>query len=716
MSQGWAPDAAVDFKSARWLHTTGLFGRATPTELRRRTRGELWKSWIEAGCLVPEGCSSTEGFAVCHRLRKLLAAANAPHPTVMLKRAAAELNTARATRQNVRRLLGQITTAEIAAIQQEQGLTPQKAIRARRSGTLDELICVLPAAQTAHLLSVFQKAAARGTPIQELHIGRVLNLRMELQRSAALVLLDCSWKGKSPATFQSYLNAIEKVDDLLLSMPRMRLLKLLTHINSHTGSFEPKTLVNLRTFLVAIGSTRRFVIEHFGGLAASLLSCLCDPALFDEIMEAAREVIADRDEERGLAREEQVLFDLHNSDRMDRLVEQRQAFVELAFTRYVELLKQADGGIPAGGLSLLVRTPVFDADGNPVDAAEQIVRFRVDTPGNVARRAAARNRPGPMRYSMAAEITRLEAIHPSPHSKLREDLMVIYDGVEPVEPGGPTVEPFFIDLYRWGVLEGDTHHPPVVQACREQLLDEAEIKRQWQAIPGLLCLPRSLRWVARAARGADPRVGEVVVPLVALHHGLLLGAACHSVVRDACPRTFEILQIQLGPQFIGEELPGKKDRYPIMMRPKQHQVQRSYLVKGATLKLIARSVNLANRRWNPELLGKSHRLPVRPAGLRGSKPLPDGQYVFTSATRTLNKYELASLRHFILWNVTNSKIHDGRFKLATKFGFAGAAEPLKTKLLKQRRGSKQSRRYDRSDRLRATAGACDHANFERRPE
>jgi len=711
MSRGWAPDAFIDAKSAGWLASTGLFESLRAVDLRRLTRGELWKRWIEQGCRFPEGSTIEAGFSVYCRLKRLIASREASHPLAILKRLAVVLGAERATRANVTRFIGSSMVEEITAIQFAQGLTPRKNRRKLRRGSLKELLQVLPATRQKSVTIVFNKAAVRGAPIADLHIGRVLNLQPQLQPLGALVLLDCSWKKKSPATFQSYLGGLEKVDDFLVSVPTMRLHRLLDRLDGKVEELDEKTLVGLRTFALAVGATRTFVIQQFGSrLAVRLFLHLSDPLSFARITKSASKVISARDDRKGREREEQVLIDLHQNSRMNRLVRQRQAFVELAFNRYLEVLKQAKGRVPAGGLSLIVRTPVFDADGWSIDGAEQRVVFRIDTAGNVVRRAVARDKPGPLHHTMAKAIVGLDARTPSKTSDLREDLVVLYEGCEAIEDGGPTAEPFFIDILRSGVLEGATRHPPQVQAYRQQLLAKVAPASEWQPIPDLLCLPRSIRWVARIARGADPWSGEVVVPLVALHHGFLLGTACHEIVREVCPRTYEILQVQLGPDFIKKKLPGNTDRYPIMMRPKQHAVLKPYHVSGFVLKMIARSVKMANRRWFPENLGNAHKLPMRPAGLRANKPLPDGQYVFSNATATLSGDELNILRHVMLWDASLSKIQDGRFKKATGFGLAGEPDAAKAKLLKQRPGSRQPRHYDRSDGLLAKSGAHSHGN------
>lgn len=711
MSRGWAPDAFIDAKSAGWLASTGLFEGMRATDLRRVARGALWKRWIEEGCRFPEAASIYEGFALYCRLKILLAARYAPHPMAILKRVALTLGSEQATIVNTACLIGKATDDEIARIGLEQGAVPRKKTRKPREASLKELMEVLPAGRQKALASVYDKAAARGTPIAELHIGRVLNLQRELQPVGALVLLDCSWKRKSGATFQSYLSGLERVDDYLLTAPTMRLHRLLDRLNGRADDLDQKTLVGLRTFALAIGAARTFLIQHFGkNHAVGLVLHLSDPLSFARITKSASKVISKRDVRKGEEREEQVLIDLHQGPRINRLVHQRQAFVELAFTRYLEVLTIANGAVPRGGLEVPVLTPVFDGDGWPIDGAEQRVLFRIETAGDVVRRAVARSKPGPMHHTMATMIAGLDTRVPSKNSDLREDLIVLYEGCEPIEPGGPTSEPFFINILRSGVLDGAKRHPPLVQALRQQLIAEVAPDSEWQPIPDLLCLPRKLRWVARAARGPDPWSGEVVVPLIALHHGFLLGTACHEIVRDACPRTYEILQVQLGPDFIKKKLPGKRDRYPIMMRPKQQAVLKPYLVKAPALKMIARSVKMANQRWFPENLGKAHLLPIRPAGLRANKPLPDGQYVFSNATRTLDGDELNLLRHVMLWDASLSKIHDGRFKKATGFGLAGEPDPVKAKLLKQGKGSRQPRHYDRSDGILAKKGAHDDAN------
>lgn len=713
MSKGWAPDTCLKcHRAAAWLRKAGLFSVNRTKDLMGRTRGDLWNCWIERGCPLGGDSTRLQQLAVYRRLKAMLAGTKAPHPSAMLKLAAVELGDTPATRSSINPLLGVASKEDIATVCRMQGLKPRKPPRPSRSGTVEELIAVLPLKRQVAFRKTFAEAARRGAVISARHIGRVLNLSRELQPLGAMMLLDWSWQGKAPATAQAYLHALEGVDDLWAKSKATRIDRFLCALNRSREELDEGTKVATRNFAIALGSARTFTVERFGSAAAVRLFLeLPDPGDLRELAAQAALVIDARNDRKGLEREDQVLFDFEQNDDADLRVKQRQALVEAIYEGYRDALKRMGTKPPKGGFLFFVRTPVFDESGASIQGAEQYVHFRIESAAAVARRAIAKNREGSTKHR-SATVAQLGARSRRRAALLREDLLVLYDGVTPDKEGGPTVEPFFVELYRWGVLEGGTRHPPYVQACRALLIDNAALKGAWNSVRDLLALPEHLRWIQKMSRGDNPDEGEVILPVVALHHGTLLGTLAHSIARQACPRSYELLQVQLGPVFIKKKL-FDASRFNLWMRPKWQNVLQPYEVNKEVLALISKIVKLVVARWRPELDGKTLRLPVWPARLSQNKPLPDGEYVFTNSAGMLHRDEFQLLRHFVLWQVSTNKIQDERFILTSKFGRAGVPERMQAKLLKHSPSSKQTRHYNRAPGLQARSDAKDFANGQR---
>lgn len=699
-------------KTATWLCRTGIFGNARPGDLMAKPRSQLWTDLFGGAWPFPEDMPPSAVFALYRRLKINLVGADHPHVSSILELIASDLGRKkRGAKIEIERRIGRSTREERDRIHRLQGLEPENPTRPMREGTIDDLVSVLPEHLRAVVKCNLIKAGQRGRELKGYHIGRVMGLQIALQPIGVMVLLDASWQNKALTTIQKYLGALEFIDDRLREAGDLRLHRLLARLNREVDELSPTQRVLIRSYALAMSSARRFVRQRFSGSAAFWLARpLSDPRSLIAVSEAAVEVIAQRNDDSELERVDQVLFELEQSRRMDRLVEERQRTIEIIFNAYVEALASAPADVDAES-SFEALIPVIDEAGGSSSGAEQYIRFKIKQPARILADVATYDPEYAAHYRLEKHCRRLAASGPALAGELREDLLCVYVGLRPALPGGPTSEPFFIDIYRWGILEGRAKHSPFIEEVRQLTIEAAGLEKNLLPPVDIFSPPRSLAWIAAHARGSDPREGRVAVPIVALHHGMILSALSHTIARANCPRIGELMQVQLGKDYVKGRILGT-DRYRLMMRPKASRVLKTYHVPAAALGLIRKSVKLAVRRWFPHLAGEQLLLPLRQHMHISLNDLPAGQYVFSNCTRCLRQDEVQLIRHIGLWRLTSSTMHVPRHVLATKFGLAGSRETLTARALQQRRGSRQPRRYDHSAELLAASATHAHANAE----
>lgn len=706
-------DAPILPKAASWIRNSGVFGVCRPLELRRRSKWALWDEWVALDCPLPPDLTPSGQFGFYRKLKFNLAGPMRNHPERMLKLAATHLGSKRASEANVNMLLGSHSREERDRIARLKGEEPPKPIRKNGPAPLSDLVETLPVEVRPAVAKAFRDALKTGRRIPELQIGRVMALEPELRPVGAMVLLDASWLKKAHTTVQKYVGVLEWVDDRLKARPGYALHRLLRELNRDPSLLSDRDQMNLRNYGVVLGAAKTFVRQRFSGLTAfRLLFPLSDPLSIQQVTRSARQVLAVQDELSEIERQDQVLFELEQSLRMDRIVNERQKMVGLIFNAYQATL----AGLPDRinhPVSFDVRVPVTDDNGNSVDGAEQFIRFSIMEPAEVLRRVSEYDDPYAREHRLPLRSTAMAQEPLEKLGKLREELMCVYEGVFPVAPGGPVAEPFFVDIYRWAILEGTSQHLPFIADAREEVLAASGLSKTIQPPIDIFSHPTSLRHVARHARASNPLFGSVVIPIVALHHGMVLSALSHVIARSQCPRVAEMMQVQLGDEFIKGKVEGTK-RYRLFMRPKNSESLACYYVPVEAILLLKEAAQLAARRWWPELQGPLIRLPERQLEHVALRDLPAGQYVFTTSARCLRAEEMQIIRHIGLWQLTASTLHAARHLLATKYKIAGVHPNVGTRLLQQVRGSKTFARYDHSAAVFHTLLAEEHAEREGR--
>jgi len=290
-------------------------------------------------------------------------------------------------------------------------------------------------------------------------------------------------------------------------------------------------------------------------------------------------------------------------------------------------------------------------------------------------------------------------------------LHVVYEDTVPVVAGGEHAEPFFIDDFRWGVLEAARYVDEGVRAERRRRMAALGV-HDHVSVDGLLTSPVSRRTMVRYARGSDPLSGDIVVPLVEFHHAM---AYARIAVRYGIrwgARFGEIMQIRLGSDcFRRHRVDGRMCPY-LAMRPKGWLTEGKFGVDVGTLKAIKAVKVLANHRWHRGLVDDKN-TPTLPSVVFGDGDrrleLGEARYIFQARDRALAPSELMTFVRVLLMGVVDMRSHDGRYVFATMMGLGGAGYGTIGRLLHHSPASAMPRKYDLSHLVLAE-GAAERFN------
>lgn len=350
--------------------------------------------------------------------------------------------------------------------------------------------------------------------------------------------------------------------------------------------------------------------------------------------------------------------------------------------------------------------PVVRFDGS-LGRGTQTISFSFRTEGQLLEEAHGRD---PGNWNLRARLPRRPGDTARYSGQLHRAenwgrVFVVWDGVTPSAPGGEAVEPFCVEFFRLGAFENDRLLPAGVRQARSALLRSMGLPPNAGIVEGILGVPKARRFVAGAARGADPAAGEIVVPLVEFYHAM---AFARVVVRYGIrwgARFGEIMQLRLG--CTGKHRKDGKWRAYLELKPKGWSDWGRFGIDPGTARAIAAVRAFTSARFHRGLVAADGGpgLPVVRVGDESREDLPDAAYLFQANGRALSPETLMRFVKVLLFGVVDLGAHDGRYVFATALGLNGIGYDELGGLLHHSPGSAMPRRYDLSAMIRSEAAA-----------
>lgn len=696
-------------RTIAYLRSLGLCDGLSALQVRELGGEGVWTRWLTLGCPFDDKLTVEGIFATYRSLRRKLRCWNLPHPDLMIKKAAAHLDPAHSTKEAFKILLGHCSWDEYQTIRVAQGLPPRKMITAAAPSPAQSILSAFPAAYHKQVSDLLEEVQRNGGQLpSDHHVARVENLPVALRLLGACSLVRFATEGAKVASSQTMLTALESVAFRSRSFPRRtpcRLLEDLQREQAPTGSVSWARVA--RGYMLAISSTRSWTATIFSGRAAHLQRGLPGCNLNHRVFIAAKTALAEREVEVKAERTEAVVTRIDNSSVIETAVNNRLYVTETIYTAVHAGIGKWLAGDQLLAWHVEAQVPVLRPDGSIVEGAEQIVSFRLESRSQVLRRAASKKRD--MRRIHLMEQAVLEERRPPwTNSAFPEDVMVIYDGVKAVG-GGSSVEPFFVEWYRWAIFEGLQEHPPLIAEVRKEFLEQAKFNLHWAPIDGFFAHPVEIRPIAKAARGEDPDDGEVIIPIYSLYHGMLLATLVHFLTEDTGGRSGELLQLRLRAECIGSRTIGGEKHYFVRLKPKDSEILKEYSIdEFTTLATLKKCALFSAQRWFSHLQIEpgTIRLPSRPVSISArSKELPHAEYIFQNHARTLKHAELNFLPNVLKWMVSHGNVHDERYGAETTMSLAGISRRIRAKRLHHVESSNSPERYDCSGAITAVPSA-----------
>ena len=293
-------------------------------------------------------------------------------------------------------------------------------------------------------------------------------------------------------------------------------------------------------------------------------------------------------------------------------------------------------------------------------------------------------------------------------NKARLDtIYILYEGSSQVEGGDPPIEPFMVDLFRTGVLEGMTFHS---SDCRDRSWEKAESV----AFPinppladDLLVAPKHLRRMGRLFRelsGED----RIVIPLVQFYHAMALARIAARCALRWGPRIGEILQIRCDEECFPKTRTGLEGVSYMMLLPKGWSVPARFGIDDVTRRAIFSIERFMRMRWYGGASAPLQLPSVEFGDYHRRNKITPAPYVFAKKLRALRSEHLTFFIRVLLIGVVDIRTHDGRRAFATILADKGADYEVIGDQLHHRPGSEVTTVYDMRNVARASAAAAAH--------
>ena len=355
-------------------------------------------------------------------------------------------------------------------------------------------------------------------------------------------------------------------------------------------------------------------------------------------------------------------------------------------------------------ISVPVKVRTVRADGS-LAPTDQVDHFQI-VQGQQLMEDLRSRYPDDARVGRGSEIiSRSPYPYREPQNAIRRNASyIIYQPPAPEERPANWVEPFFVGLFRDGLLEGGRHGSAAVRTRCRSRLKELGLGLHTPVPDDLLVASTITRPVGRLLREL-PQDGRVIIPLVQFYHAMSLARIGVRLSLRWGPRISEILQIRYDEECLPEHSRTDIEGVHYMnLVPKGKLTNARFGIDTKTRTAVKELKNYMVRRWHNGTA--ETQLPSVPFACRDRlAPIPAAPYVFATRHRGLKQTELSHFMRVLLCGVTDIRVHAGRSAYATILADQGADYEVIGDQLHHRPKSEMPKLYDIRYRSRASSHA-----------
>lgn len=672
----------------------------------------VWKAWVDAGCPTP-GVTGRERLSLYRRIRQVLRVKHISHPDVILLEVMSFTNGRRVSRKLTSALVGEPVKRAVRRMEMISG-SGRKEQSPWIVGSMDDLLALLPPEThgriTADLAKERVPPVRPPTPQQ---IGRVTAIGSPpLRLLAATLLLAASSNRVGQSTTIGWIRKCERYAEMLPAGGEQSPTAVGWALESYlAGAALPLDRDAVRAitasdYASALNLAHAYLVRVVGEDAAEIAADLparqVDEGTFTAKAREARTL--SRVPERT-KRVEQVKDLVPRMSDVLIACENRVAQVEWMAAACLASVASAaarlDAGLDAG---FEHEGPVIEADGR-LGTDTQIVSFAFKREGDLLEKAYRINPSDALSKWLRPGFDGLPGAGFNHDPERYRRLHVVYLGTRPAAGSSRCVEPWFVDLFRWGMVEPDNMLPNPISQERHRLLTMNGLPLDPPGRVGMLCHDPDRRTAARFARTHDPDLGSILVPLINLYHAATYGRLILRYGMRWGARFGETLQIRLGPDCFRTHLVGGRKEIYLALKPKGWADHGKFGVDVGMLEAIRQVKLFTHARWFPDVFNDKGEpwLPDHRFGDGHRLDLPPAAYIFTGRGGALPPAVLTYIVRVLMVGVIQTTRHVDRIVFATMLGLDGVSyEPLGV-LLHHRPGSRMPSHYDLSPLIASSA-------------
>ncbi|WP_326522940.1 hypothetical protein [Sphingomonas sp.] len=690
-----------------------------------RSVGSVWEAfvgWMEAEekRWAKEGRGPGDGFfELYRRVRTNLYANSVPHPDVALRAYLAFFGKDGAHCHSMTALLG--SQPLIAEARTRLDLMVGKGAHHYRrglTGDLDDLLEILPPWARdrfrSHLAQVRHPATVLPTMAS---VGRLCALPDgPIRLRGALCLIAKAAEGNSLANQREWVRYHCRHANIMKLKSSTSMEDVTRSLDLYASGLllpldiEEPRVKTAAAWRIADTTARKLALLVLGD-DAELLTC-CLPALHHDA-DGYQNRLNVRIKELGKPRKGKRLEKVEPIVSALTLIlaamENRVAQLEGLLTALAEQMPTARQRMDAGlRVGFGWTGPVVRADGS-LGVTDQTIDFELFSEGelltiahdrsyrlkDVKRRMPAGHGEGSA-YGVQHDAGRWGKIH------------LVYRGTTPADPDGEAVEPLWVDLFRWDVLDWTDRHSEKVKLGRRERTARHGLPEYDSPKRGILIPSSQDHDIAMFARGDDPEAEDslIVIPLVEFYHAMAYARIALSYGIRWGARIGEILQIRLGPDcFRSHKVDGEMQPY-VALQPKGWSTHGKFGLDAQSAGAMKSAKLFTNTRFYLGSMDDKGEptLPMVPF-CQSDRGLPPARYLFQHDGKMVIPEELALYGTVLLIGVIDMTSHDGRYTFATAMGLEDASYQEIGVLLHHSPGSAMPKSYDLSAAIDAAAAA-----------
>lgn len=673
-----------------------------------------WLDWCARGCPTP-GVEGRDRLSRYNQVRKSLKARALEHPEFIVIEAIRLFAPKRLTRRMLYALLGGPVEGALAIQDRILGQAIKRG-GPRNAGKLDDLLAEFDDRSRDLLMTDLNREVL--PPIQPpspAHIARVLAIRPgPIRLLAATLLLASSSNRVTASTACNWVANCERYADVLPAGDERTPRKVSNALQKYLrGDLRPQDRDQARARACAlyrsgISVAERHLIRVLRDSADPYLARLpALPADEDEFATESAAKLRDVKTPGRSGREDQAIDLVPRFAEVLVGVENRVIQLEWLVSRCLAALPGAEAALDSGlAVGFEDVREVIDEMGG-IGVGQQRISFSFRREGDLLKRAYEAWPNETLARLLDGSIGGLGTPGKNHDPERWKRLHVVYEGTTALAGCDRAVEPWFVDLFRWGMLEPDHRLPGDVSEMRRRAIVAGGLPLAPPTSAGLLCNDQSRRAAVKFARTNDPARGAIVIPLINLYHAALYGRLILSYGLRWGARFGETTQLRLGPDCFRTHWIGGEEELYVALKPKGWLDYGKFGIDDGMIEAILQAKLFTHARWFPDTFNEKDEpwLPSVRFGDSARTDLPIAPYLFVGRDGMPPPGFLMHIVKVLTYGILTSTRHVDRMVFATMLGLDGLEYEKLGGLLHHRPQSRMPMLYDLSGRMLASGAA-----------